>query len=117
VNTATASLGTNTATITVIGGGITRTVSVTLALNAPSTSSATLTWNANTESDVVSYRVYRSTTQGVYVGGPVATVPAGATNYLSSGLQTLNTYYFIVTAVDSAGNESLPSAEVSKSIF
>jgi hypothetical protein len=27
------------------------------------------------------------------------------------------TYYFRITAVDSAGNESLPSNEVSKSVF
>jgi predicted phage tail protein len=116
VNTATAAVGNNTGTITVTGGGITRTVSVSLTLNAPATSSATLTWNANTESDLDSYRIYRSTTPGVY-GAALATVPAGIVTYQATGLQTGTTYYFTVTAIDTAGNESPRSNEVSKSIF
>jgi fibronectin type 3 domain-containing protein len=100
----------------VTGGGITRTVSVTLNLNAPATSSATLTWNANTEPDLASYRIYRSTTPGVY-GAAIGTVPAGTVTYVAGSLQVGNTYYFTVTAVDSSGNESVRSIEVSKSIF
>ena len=114
VNTATASLGSNTATITVTGGAITQTVSVTLNLNAPSTSSATLTWNANTDPDLASYRIYISTTQGVY-GAPVATVQKPATSYIATGLNVGSTYFFTVTAVDLANNESLHSNEVSRS--
>jgi hypothetical protein len=116
VNTSTATVGVNNATITLTGGGTTRTVGVTLNLNAASTSSATLTWNPNTETDLASYRVYRSTTQGVY-GTPIATVPAGTVSYPVTGLTIGTTYYFRITAVDSAGNESLPSNEVSKSVF
>jgi fibronectin type III domain protein len=116
VNTATAVVGANNATITLIGGGTTRTVDVTLTLNAPSTSSATLTWTANSETDLASYRVYQSTTQGVY-GAPVATVPAGTASYTVTGLTLGSTYYFRITAVDSQNNESLPSNEVNKSIF
>jgi len=116
VNTATAVLGPNNATITVTGGGITRTVTVTLTLNAPSTSSATLTWIPNTEPDLASYRIYQSNTQGV--SGPViATVLPGTTSYTATGLQVGQTYYFKITAVDTASNESEPSNEVSKSIF
>jgi hypothetical protein len=116
VNTATASVGINSATITLTGSGISRTVGVTLSLNAVSTSSATLTWDSNTETNLASYRIYRSTTQGVY-GTPIATVPAGTVSYTSTGLTMGTTYYFRITAVDSANNESLPSNEVSKSIF
>jgi fibronectin type 3 domain-containing protein len=116
VNTATASLGTNNAAITLTGGGITRTVDVTLTLNAVSTSSATLTWDPNTDPDLASYRVYQSTTPGVY-GTAIATVPAGASTYTMTGLTLGTTYYFRITAVDSTGNESLPSNEVSKSVF
>ena len=115
VNTATAVVGINTATITVTGGGITRTVAVTLNLNAPSTSSATLTWTPNAEPDLASYRVYRSTTQGVY-GPAIATVPAGTAMYTATGLNVATTYFFRITAVDSANNESQPSNEVSKVI-
>jgi chitodextrinase len=60
--------------------------------------------------------VYQSTTQGVY-GTAIATVPAGAASYTATGLAIGTTYYFRITAVDTSGNESLPSNEVSKSIF
>jgi len=116
VNTASAIVGTNSGTITVTGGGMTRTVTVILTLNAPSTSSAFLTWNPNTETTLASYRVYQSTAQGVY-GAAIATVPSGITSYTATGLQVGNTYYFTVTAVDSNNNESQPSNEVNKSIF
>ena len=116
VNTANASLGANSAVITVTGGGITRTVTVTLTLDAPATSSATLTWNASTESDLAGYKVYRATSSGAY-GGPVAIVQGNVTSYLASGLQVGTTYFFVITAYDNAGNESAFSTEVSKSIF
>jgi hypothetical protein len=116
VNTATATVGTNSATITITGGGLTRTVGVTLTLNPVSTSSATLTWDPNTETDLSSYRVYQSTTPGVY-GAAIATVPLGTSTYTVTGLTVGTTYYFRITAVDSENNESLPSNEVGKSIF
>jgi fibronectin type 3 domain-containing protein len=95
---------------------VTRTVNVTLTLSAPATSSATLTWTPNTETDLASYRVYRSTTAGVY-GSPIATIPAGTNTYIVNGLAVGTTYFFRITAVDSANNESQPSNEVSKSVF
>jgi hypothetical protein len=116
VNTATATVGTNSATITITGGGLTRTVGVTLTLNPVSTSSATLTWDPNTETDLSSYRVYQSTTPGVY-GAAIATVPLGTSTFTVTGLAVGTTYYFRITAVDSGNNESLPSNEVGKSIF
>jgi hypothetical protein len=44
-------------------------------------------------------------------------VPAGTTVFTVTGLPLGSTYYFRITAVDSSGNESSPSNEVSKSIF
>jgi len=116
VNTATATQGNNSTTITVKSGGITRTVNVTLTLNASSSSSVTLTWNANTESDLAGYRVYRATSSGTY-GAPIATIQGNTPNYMATGLQFGTTYFFVVTAFDIAGNESAYSNEVSKSIF
>ena len=116
VNTATATQGNNSTTITVKSGGITRTVNVTLTLNAPSSSSVTLTWNANTESDLAGYRVYRATSSGTY-GAPITTIQGNTTSYIATGLQFGTTYFFVVTAFDIAGNESAYSNEVSKSIF
>lgn len=119
INTSGLAAGSYSGTITIAASGATntpQTVTVSLTVSAPSTSTATLTWNANTETDLASYNVYRSTTPGVY-GAAVANVPAGTMSYLSTGLQTGTTYYFTITAVDSAGNESPHSTEVSRSIF
>jgi Viral BACON domain len=116
VNTANVTLGTNNATITVTGGGITQTVTVVLTLNAPATSSATLTWTANTESDLAGYKVYRATASGGY-GAPIATLQGNITSYIASGLQSGTTYFFVITTYDTFGNESPYSNEVTKSIF
>jgi hypothetical protein len=116
VNTTAAKPGNNTATITVTGGGLTKTANVTLTLNAPSNSSATLTWNANKEKDLAGYKVYRATASGAY-GAPIATLIGNVTTYQAIGLKFGTTYFFVVTAFDIAGNESEYSNEVSKSIF
>ncbi|OQW37815.1 MAG: hypothetical protein A4E19_12405 [Nitrospira sp. SG-bin1] len=87
-----------------------------LTLNPASSSSATLSWVANTERDLAGYRVYRATSSGNY-GAPIATIQGNITQYIASGLQFGTTYFFVVTAFDIAGNESTYSNEVSKSIF
>ena len=97
-------------------GTSSKTVAVTLTVNAPATSSATLTWNANTESDLAGYKIYRATTSGGY-GAPIATLQGNVTTYIASGLQSGTTYFFVITAYDLSGNESPYSNEVSKSIF
>ncbi len=59
----------------------------------------TLSWNA--ASGAASYKVKRSTTNG----GPYATVATGitGTTYVNSGLQSGTTYYYVVSAVNAAG--------------
>lgn len=69
----------------------------------------TLSWNA--VSNATSYNVYYSTTSGVTKASGTKIV--GATSpYVQSGLTAGTTYYYIVTAVNSAG-ESAASAQVS----
>jgi fibronectin type 3 domain-containing protein len=80
-----------------------------------STGSLTLEWTANTESDLAGYRVYRATSSGAY-GAAIATVPANATSHVVSELQPGVTYFFVITAYDTAGNESTRSAEISASL-
>ena len=82
---------------------------------SPSTGSVTLQWNANTEPDLGGYKVYRATSSGSY-GAAIATLPASATSYVASGLQTGVTYFFVISAFDTAGNESTRSAEVTVSL-
>jgi fibronectin type 3 domain-containing protein len=82
---------------------------------SPSTASVTLQWNANTEPDLGGYKVYKATSSGSY-GAAIATLPASATSYVASGLQTGVTYFFVISAFDTAGNESTRSAEVTVSL-
>ena len=75
--------------------------------------SATVRWQANTEPDLQEYRVYTGTSSRTY-GTPV---PVGkVTSYTINDLEEGITYYFAVTAVDTSGNESGFSQEVSKTI-
>ena len=76
---------------------------------------ATLTWNANTDTDLAGYKLYIGTGSGSYTfAGPFDVKQA--TTYTVSNLPRGQTYYFAVTAYDTSGNESQPSAEVSKSV-
>ena len=118
VDTSKATQGENQATITVASGSIIKTVTITLTLNAPSSSSATLTWKANSETDLAGYKVYRSTVPGKYEqSNLIALLPKNMTTYQATGLQSRTTYFFVVTAFDIAGNESGYSNEVSKSVY
>ncbi|MGH7229356.1 MAG: BACON domain-containing protein [Nitrospiraceae bacterium] len=80
----------------------------------PTSGTATLTWNASPTSDLAGYKVYVGTASGVY--GPATSV-GNVTTYRVLNLTTGQTYYFSVTAVDTSGNESDYSNEVSKSIY
>ena len=111
--------GTYSGIITVTASGSTNTpqqIPVSFTLSTTVAGTASLTWNANTDTDLAGYKVYRGTSSGTYTA-PVATIPKGTTSYTATGLQTGTTYFFIITAYDNAGNESLHSNEVSKSIF
>ena len=117
VNTAGLVAGTLNATIIVAASGATtKSVPVTLTVTAPSTSAATLSWNASTSSDAAGYKVYKATASGAY-GAPIATLQGSVLSYQAVGLLINTTYFFVVTSYDAAGNESLHSNEVSKSIF
>ncbi|HLP78566.1 MAG TPA: LamG-like jellyroll fold domain-containing protein, partial [Candidatus Paceibacterota bacterium] len=77
-------------------------------------SSVTLDWADNTEPDLASYTVYRSTTSG----SGYASIATGLTNsaYTDNTVTEGVTYYYVVTAVDTAANESAMSAEASATL-
>jgi hypothetical protein len=71
-----------------------------------------LDWDDNAESDLAGYNVYRSQTEGgpySQVNGTLVT----ASDYEDAGMTNGTTYYYVVTAVDQASNESPVSSEVS----
>ena len=75
--------------------------------------SATVSWDANTESDLSGYKVYYGQTPGSYdsqmwVGDVIS--------FRLIGLEEGKQYFFAVTAMDFSGNESGFSNEVSTTI-
>jgi fibronectin type 3 domain-containing protein len=73
---------------------------------------AILSWTAPPEPDVARYRIYRSTSSPVAIGPGTLQGDVTATSFTQTGLTNGTAYSYVVTAVDAAGNESTPSAEV-----
>jgi len=96
--------------VNITGGGDTTPPAAPVNLVATAgDGTVSLNWDDNSEPDLASYNVYRSTTSG------------GAYNQIASGLMVSDysdnnvtngtTYYYVVTAVDDATNESAYSNE------
>lgn len=98
------------------GGSDAACASSATAANATDPS-ATLTWSAPGDANVVGYRVYYGTGSRDYRQAKGAGINAGnCTSYVVNSLDLGRTYYFAVTAYDASGNESDFSNEASKSI-
>ena len=73
---------------------------------SPAQHSVTLSWNASSSSNVVGYNIYRSGQSG----GPYAKINSAldpSTTDIDTNVQSGSTYYYVVTAVDSSGRESV----------
>ncbi|AEE96314.1 glycoside hydrolase family 9 protein [Mahella australiensis] len=84
-----------------------------LTAAAVSSNSINLDWADNTDSDLAGYKVYRSTMSGFTPGSANFVKQVTASAYTDTGLAADTTYYYKVTAVDTSGNESQPSAQAS----
>ena len=91
-------------------------VLITIIVSFGSAFGATLnlraTWTANTESDMASYKMYRTDGTRTLIG----TIAHPSTSYNFSVTVTDNssgTLTFVLTAVDTTGNESTDSATAS----
>ncbi len=75
----------------------------------PGSSSVSLDWDNNTESDLAHYDIYRSTTSS----SGYASIYSGRTtsDYVDDTVTNETTYYYVVTAVDAYSNESDYSIE------
>ena len=91
------------ASISVSGAGVTSATSPT-----PAQHSVTLTWDASASS-AIGYRVYRDDGNGL---SPISQVLPNLT-YTDSTVVSGNSYIYAVTSVDSAGDESVYSNQVS----
>ena len=75
--------------------------------------SVSLSWSAST-STVTGYNVYR----GASSGGPYTVIDSGssATSSTDNAVQAGQTYFYVVTAVDAQGNESVYSNQAKATI-
>lgn len=121
VSTSGRSAGTYNATITIkIATWCTYTVPVKLVISPTTTSppttttkSATATWNAVTSTPITGYKVYVGEAPGQYSRTvTVGTVTSATVNSLTVG----KTYYFAVSAYNSAGEGPPSSPDVIKTI-
>jgi len=70
-----------------------------------------LNWKTNTETDIYGYNIYRGTT----MGGPYTKLnerPTSLLTYRDKAVTNATAYYYIIKAVDFAGNESPVSNEI-----
>ena len=96
--------GTYPITVTGNGGGVQQNTTLSLTVTAL----VALSWNASTSQDVIGYNAYRSTTSG----GPYTKLNStliSSTSYIDQPVQSGYTYYYVTTAVNSQGQESVYS--------
>jgi hypothetical protein len=79
-------------------------------VTTPASAQNVLTWTANTESDLASYKVYGGTSSSPTT--LLSTVTSGQT-YTHSSLTNGTLYYYRISAVDDAGNETSKTSDVS----
>ena len=82
---------------------------------ASSGHSVALSWDASSSSGVVGYHVYRGTVSG----GPYSIITSSeisATDYTDSTVLGGHVYYYVIRAVNSSGDESTNSSQVSATI-
>jgi len=105
---------TGSATVTSTATSSPATISLSGTGVAPVAHSVTLGWTAST-STVSGYNIYRSSVSG----GPYTKLNLSVvalTTYTDSTVQSGQTYFYVVTSVDSTGAESAFSAEVTATI-
>jgi fibronectin type 3 domain-containing protein len=79
--------------------------------NTVSSHDVSLRWDASASSGILGYNVYRATGSG----GPYMKLNSSivsATNYTDNAVQSGQTYYYVVTAMDTENLESAYSTEI-----
>ena len=78
-----------------------------------------LSWNTVDEGDMDKYHIYRSMNPAVETNSDnlIDSVLTPATVYADSNVIHGETYYYVITALDSLGNESIASSEVSETAY
>ena len=114
VTSGTTSGSTSTSSISANSTSTSTNSTSTSTSSSTSNTIATLSWYPNSETNLAGYKIHIGTAAGIYN----ATVDVrNVTSYNLSNLAIGTTYYFAVSAYDTAGTDSALSNEVSKSIY
>ena len=103
--------GTYPITVTGNGGGVQQNTTLNLTVTAL----VALSWAASTSPGVIGYNAYRSMTSG----GPYTKLNSSlisTTNYTDQPVQSGPTYYYVTTAVNSQGQESVYSNQAAATV-
>jgi fibronectin type 3 domain-containing protein len=79
------------------------------------TKTVALGWTASTSS-VIGYNVYRGTATGGPYSSRLTSSPVASTQFTDSAVQSGQTYYYVVTSVDSSDAESVYSGQATATI-
>jgi hypothetical protein len=105
------SLGLVPCTLNFNGPGVCNIVTVQRVINASLGQlchTVALSWTASSSPNVT-YNVYRGTTSGGPYATKVNSAPVTGLSYVDTTVQVGQTYYYVATAVDGNGNESVYS--------
>lgn len=84
-----------------------------LSISGVTDTSISLEWDDNPEEDLENYNIYRSGWPLFSIGPETFLDTTLSSDYSDTGLPENTTYYYLVTAVDNSGNESVGSDAVS----
>jgi Abnormal spindle-like microcephaly-assoc'd, ASPM-SPD-2-Hydin len=109
--------GSASGTVSIPAGATTTSVALsgTGTTASSSSHSVDLSWSESTSSNVAGYYIERGTTSG----GPYQILNSSkntATSYVDSTVQAGKEYFYVIVAVNTSGQESNPSAQVSATI-
>lgn len=85
-----------------------------LIAGAPVSGAVSLSWNTVQAADLAFHHIYHATSPAVPVtpGNRIAILSAGQTSFIHGSVAMNSPHYYVVTSVDSNGNESAASREV-----
>lgn len=111
-----AKTGSASGAISIVAGATTTSVALSgSGTTGTSSHSVDLSWGASTSSNVAGYYIERATSSG----GPYQVLNSSkdtGTSYVDSTVQVGKEYFYVIVAVNTSGQESNPSAQVSATI-
>ena len=88
----------------------------TVGLSGTGAHDVILSWTASATSGIVGYYVFRGTTSGGESSTPLNSTPTNGTTYTDTNVTPGATYYYVVTAVCSSGEQSAASGETAATV-